>query len=138
MDRCVRRWEHGLEIRRLACGRVVGQLVTDEDPRGSGGDASIFGRRQPGEDLDQVSEPELGGSATPAGELGQADRARGRTLVLGHGAEHRLDSPAMAKAVTISGEATKAWVFGLPSLREVKLRLKEVMIEATPASTAAL
>ncbi len=35
----------------------------------------------------------------------------------------------MANAVTISGEATNACVFGLPSLRAAKLRLKEVMIE---------
>jgi hypothetical protein len=36
-------------------------------------------------------------------------------------------SPANAIAVTISGEATKAWVAGLASLRPVKLRLYEVI-----------
>ena len=36
---------------------------------------------------------------------------------------------AMAKAVTISGEATKACVTERPSLRLAKLRLNEVMIE---------
>ena len=35
----------------------------------------------------------------------------------------------MAKAVTISGLATKAWVLARPSLRFAKLRLKEVMME---------
>jgi hypothetical protein len=34
--------------------------------------------------------------------------------------------PAKERAVTISGEATKAWVAGLASLRPVKLRLYEV------------
>jgi hypothetical protein len=34
-------------------------------------------------------------------------------------------SPAMAYAVTISGEETKAWVAGLPSFLEVKFLLKE-------------
>ncbi len=34
----------------------------------------------------------------------------------------------MAKAVTISGDATKAWVAGLLSLRAAKLRLKLVMM----------
>lgn len=43
----------------------------------------------------------------------------------------------MAKAVTISGEVTKAWVAGLASLRAAKLRLKEVTIEFfTPFSTS--
>jgi len=35
----------------------------------------------------------------------------------------------MASAVTISGDATKACVFALPSFRLAKLRLKLVMIE---------
>ncbi len=35
----------------------------------------------------------------------------------------------MVSAITISGEATKAKVFGLPSARLAKLRLKEVTIE---------
>ena len=39
-----------------------------------------------------------------------------------------LRAPAMAKAVTISGDATNAWVAGLPSLRAAKLRLKLVMM----------
>ena len=34
--------------------------------------------------------------------------------------------PAKERAVTISGEATKAWVAGFASLRPVKLRLYEV------------
>lgn len=34
----------------------------------------------------------------------------------------------MVKAVTISGEATNAWVAGLASLRAAKLRLKLVMM----------
>jgi hypothetical protein len=38
-------------------------------------------------------------------------------------------SPAKAKAVTLSGEATKACVAGLASLRPVKLRLYDVMTE---------
>jgi hypothetical protein len=41
--------------------------------------------------------------------------------------KHR--SPAMVNAATTSGEPIKVWVFGLPSLRLAKLRLKEVMIE---------
>ena len=36
--------------------------------------------------------------------------------------------PAAHRAVTISGEATKACVDGLESLREVKLRLYDVMM----------
>ena len=36
-------------------------------------------------------------------------------------------SPAKAKAVTMSGEATKACVAGFASLRPVKLRLYDVM-----------
>ncbi len=35
----------------------------------------------------------------------------------------KVRSPAMAKAVTSSGDVTKAWVAGLPSLRAAKLRL---------------
>ena len=35
----------------------------------------------------------------------------------------KVRSPAKTMAVTISGEATKAWVAGLASLRPVKLRL---------------
>ena len=35
----------------------------------------------------------------------------------------------MAKAIAISGEATNAWVFGLPSARFAKFRLKEVTME---------
>jgi len=38
--------------------------------------------------------------------------------------------PAKERAVTISGEATKAWVAGLASLRPVKLRLYEVTTRA--------
>ena len=34
--------------------------------------------------------------------------------------------PAKESAVTMSGEATNAWVAGLASLRPVKLRLYEV------------
>jgi hypothetical protein len=34
--------------------------------------------------------------------------------------------PANERAVTMSGEATKAWVAGLASLRPVKLRLYDV------------
>mmetsp|Transcript_7113 Transcript_7113/g.10671 ORF Transcript_7113/g.10671 Transcript_7113/m.10671 type:complete len:230 (-) Transcript_7113:1286-1975(-) len=37
--------------------------------------------------------------------------------------------PAKAQAVTSSGEVTKAWVWGLPSLRLAKLRLYEVRME---------
>ena len=36
-----------------------------------------------------------------------------------------MRSPAIANAVTNSGEATKAWVFGLPSARFAKFRLNE-------------
>ena len=35
----------------------------------------------------------------------------------------------MVSAVTSSGDATNAWVLGLPSARLAKLRLKEVTIE---------
>ena len=38
-------------------------------------------------------------------------------------------SPLMAMAMTISGEARKALVSGLPSLRPAKLRLKDSMME---------
>src|SRR5690606_34794272 len=41
----------------------------------------------------------------------------------------KVRSPAIARAVTISGEATKAWVFGLPSFRFAKFRLNDVIIE---------
>ena len=41
----------------------------------------------------------------------------------------KVRSPAIAKAVTISGLATNAWVFGFPSLRFAKFLLKLVMIE---------
>lgn len=37
--------------------------------------------------------------------------------------------PATVMATTRSGEVTKEWVAGLPSLRPVKLRLYEEMIE---------
>lgn len=51
----------------------------------------------------------------------------------------KVRSPAKAKAVTISGEATKACVAGLASLRPVKLRLYEVMMElASPFLTSCL
>lgn len=46
----------------------------------------------------------------------------------------KLRSPAMANAVTSSGDVTKACVAGLPSLRAAKFRLYEVTIElASPA-----
>mmetsp|Transcript_21668 Transcript_21668/g.54538 ORF Transcript_21668/g.54538 Transcript_21668/m.54538 type:complete len:229 (-) Transcript_21668:40-726(-) len=49
----------------------------------------------------------------------------------------KLRSPAMAKAVTSSGEVTKQWVAGLPSFRAAKLRLNEVTIElASPLATS--
>eukprot|EP01139_Manchomonas_bermudensis_P016486 Amastigsp_a512855_9.p3 type:complete len:271 gc:universal Amastigsp_a512855_9:1834-1022(-) len=45
----------------------------------------------------------------------------------------KVRSPAIAIAVTISGDATNECVSGLPSARPVKLRLNDVMIElATP------
>mmetsp|Transcript_6284 Transcript_6284/g.25241 ORF Transcript_6284/g.25241 Transcript_6284/m.25241 type:complete len:316 (-) Transcript_6284:976-1923(-) len=41
----------------------------------------------------------------------------------------KVSEPASVRAVTISGEATKACVLGLPSLRAAKLRLNDEMIE---------
>ena len=41
----------------------------------------------------------------------------------------KVNRPAIAKAVTISGDATKACVAGFASLRPVKFLLKEVMME---------
>lgn len=47
----------------------------------------------------------------------------------------KVRSPAMAKAVTSSGEVTKACVAGLPSLRAAKFLLYDVTMEfASPAS----
>lgn len=44
--------------------------------------------------------------------------------------------PPHFHVLTSSGDATKQWVAGLPSLRAAKLRLKEVMMElASPCST---
>src|SRR5690606_34532877 len=40
----------------------------------------------------------------------------------------KVRSPAMVNAVTISGDATKACVFGLPSFLLAKFLLKEVMM----------
>jgi hypothetical protein len=43
----------------------------------------------------------------------------------------KVRSPAKTRAVTRSGEVTKAWVAGLASLRPVKFRLYEERIELT-------
>jgi len=40
----------------------------------------------------------------------------------------KASSPAKAYIVVSSGDVTKAYVFGLPSLRFAKLRLYDVMI----------
>ena len=48
-------------------------------------------------------------------------------------------SPVSANPMTVSGDATKAWVSGLPSLRDVKLRLNDVMMELrSPFCTSCL
>mmetsp|Transcript_24095 Transcript_24095/g.75513 ORF Transcript_24095/g.75513 Transcript_24095/m.75513 type:complete len:266 (-) Transcript_24095:1192-1989(-) len=67
------------------------------------------------------------GSSSPKGESNTISWPSEPTRASFSGLKVR--SPAMAKAVTISGEATKQCVAGLPSLRAAKLRLNEVMME---------
>ena len=63
----------------------------------------------------------LAGSSSPVGASSLISLPSAPTRVSFSGLKVR--SPAMAKAVTSSGEVTKAWVAGLPSLRAAKLRL---------------
>ena len=69
----------------------------------------------------------MGGSSIPCGSSSFTATPSSFTRVSVSGL--KVKSPAMARAVTISGLATKAWVFGLPSLRLAKFRLKLVMME---------
>ncbi len=63
----------------------------------------------------------LAGSSSPVGGCSLISLPSAPTRVSFSGLKVR--SPAMAKAVTSSGEVTNACVAGLPSLRAAKLRL---------------
>jgi hypothetical protein len=69
----------------------------------------------------------LGGNISPVGSSNLTAWPASFSKVSVKGLKVR--SPAIANAVVISGEATKACVFGLPSFLFAKFRLKEVMIE---------
>mmetsp|Transcript_21649 Transcript_21649/g.38589 ORF Transcript_21649/g.38589 Transcript_21649/m.38589 type:complete len:208 (-) Transcript_21649:1161-1784(-) len=75
------------------------------------------------------------GSSSPKGLFSASSDPSAATSVSFSGL--KLRSPAMANAVTSSGEVTKAWVAGFPSLRAAKLRLKDVTMElASPLATS--
>ena len=99
--------------RRLEAGST---LISTAPP-------SIAGAWYP---LSFTSKP-FSGSSTPLGSssLTSSPFSFFRVSVRGL----KLRSPAIAIAVTISGEATKEWVLGFPSFRLAKLRLKEVIME---------
>jgi hypothetical protein len=63
----------------------------------------------------------MAGSSTPEGGSRKISLPSAPTRVSCSGLKVR--SPAMANAVTSSGEVTKAWVAGLASFRAAKLRL---------------
>ena len=67
------------------------------------------------------------GNVSPTGGSNFTRSPFEATKVSVSGLKHK--SPAMAKAMAISGEATKACVFGLPSARLAKFRLNEVTME---------
>jgi hypothetical protein len=69
----------------------------------------------------------LAGSSSPTGASSLISLPSAPTKVSFSGLNVR--SPAIAKAVTSSGEVTKACVAGLPSLRAAKLRLYDVTME---------
>lgn len=62
-----------------------------------------------------------GGSSLPVGSVNLKGLPSEPVSVSVKGLNRR--SPAKARAVTSSGEATNAWVAGLASFRPVKLRL---------------
>src|SRR6266511_3099538 len=76
-----------------------------------------------------------GGSSKPLGasNLNFLPSGVGRESVSGL----KEREPPKARAVTISGEVTNAWVPGLASLRPVKLRLYEVTTMILISSTLA-
>ncbi len=69
----------------------------------------------------------FGGKSVPSGSFSFTSRPSAVFSVSVSGLKQR--SPAMVSASVSSGEATKACVFGLPSARLAKLRLKEVTME---------
>ncbi len=72
--------------------------------------------------LSSASKP-WGGSSCPVGGSKRTSSPSELMRVSCSGSKSKR--PEIATAATISGEATKAWVFGFPSLRLEKLRLKE-------------
>jgi hypothetical protein len=59
------------------------------------------------------------------------------SVILRRASSTHLTTPSTSQPLTISGDATKACVAGLPSLRAAKLRLKLVMMElASPLATS--
>mmetsp|Transcript_33922 Transcript_33922/g.100966 ORF Transcript_33922/g.100966 Transcript_33922/m.100966 type:complete len:293 (+) Transcript_33922:705-1583(+) len=77
----------------------------------------------------------LDGSSSPPGISSVSSFPSAPTSVSFSGLN--VKSPAIAMAVTSSGDATKQCVAGLPSLRAAKLRLNDVMMElASPLATS--
>lgn len=73
-----------------------------------------------------------GGNSLPVGSENLNDLPSAPMRESVRGLKER--DPAKAIAVTTSGDATKAWVAGLASLRPVKLRLYDVMTRREQAA----
>ena len=99
------------------CKRSESLLTTTETP-----EPSATGAKYP---LSSTSKP-LGGSSIPVGASRRTSSPSSLISASFIGLKSSL--PEMATAATISGEATKACVFGFPSARLEKFLLKEWMM----------
>ena len=143
-SRCPRKRSHGPAIEiwsvvHLPCALISNGILSKSVPSQAGNGCSNWSRCEWGFTLISTfsllgaiypslpSANPFGGNSSPTGSESFTFSPSRFTNTSVSGLKQR--SPAIVSAIVNSGEATKAYVFGLPSARLAKLRLKEVTIE---------
>ena len=143
-SRCPRKRSHGPAIEmwsvvHLPCVLISKGILSKSSPFQAGNGVSSCKRCDRGSTTMSAFTPEgavypsppainpFGGNSSPTGSESFTFLPSALISVSFSGLKHK--SPAMVSAMVSSGEATNAYVFGLPSARLAKLRLKEVTME---------